>query len=137
MTQELRTPPAWSTYGFILLSVLSQVAGAALFKVGAQRAVGRVFEVWWGVIWTWLNPFFISGLMCLGVQTVAWMVVLRRMPLSRAYPFMACVLPLNLLVAALYFSEQMAWNHGAGIVLIGLGVVTVARSGTSPVEVTS
>ena len=121
-----------ATYGFIALSVCAQVAGAALFKIGAQRALDRPSHTWWSIVWTWLNPFFCIGLVCLGAQTVAWMLVLRRMPLSQAYPFMACVLPLNLLVAAAYFSEPMGWNHALGMLLIAAGVISVARADTSP-----
>ena len=129
-------PSRRATHGLIALSVGAQVAGAALFKVGAQRALGKVSHAWWGIVWTWLNPYFIAGLGCLGVQTLAWMVVLKRMPLSRAYPFMACVLPLNLAVAALWFAEPMHWNHLTGMALIALGVVTVARADTSPNKAT-
>ncbi len=132
MSADRHTP--WGAYGLIALSVLSQSAGAALFKVGSEQARERLSEEWWAIIWTWLNPYFIGGLACLGVQTIAWMLVLRRLPLSRAYPFMACVLPVNLLIAVLYFSEQMSWNHLVGMILIGGGVVLVASAESEPVK---
>lgn len=111
-------------------SVLTQVSATSLIKMGAVRTMAAEHDSTWAMIQAWVNVYFLAGFAILLLQTVVWTFVLRRVPLSRAYPFMALVLPLNLGLAALVFGEVVAWNHALGIVLIGAGLVCVSRRST-------
>ena len=108
-------------------SVLTQVSATSLMKTGAVQTMGGTHASVMDMVWAWFNVYFAAGFVLLLVQTVVWAVVLRRVELSRAYPFMALVLPINLGLGALIFSEIVLWNHVAGIALIGAGLVCVSR----------
>jgi undecaprenyl phosphate-alpha-L-ara4N flippase subunit ArnE len=112
-------------------SVMTQVSATSLIKMGAVRTMGAQHASTGDMIWAWLNLYFLMGIAVLVVQMVMWTLVLRRVELSRAYPFMALVLPLNLGVAALVFNEAIAWNHVLGVALIGAGLVCVSRRSDS------
>ncbi len=116
----------------ILVSIASQTIAATLLKHGALQAMpsDQDTDTLYALIWLWLNPYFVLGLMCLGIQTIAWMLVLKKTPLSQAYPFMSLVIPSNLLMAYLYFNEVILPQHLIGMLLIMSGIIFIARGDT-------
>ena len=57
---------------------------------------------------------------------LVWPFVLRRIPLSRAYPFTAFIPPLNLVAAAFVLGEPVGGLHVLGMALVAVGVWILA-----------
>ncbi len=113
-------------YGLLLLSVLLTSAAQILQKMGADRATGtpgggpfirRLLlrrEVWWAVL-------------CLVAGTALWLVVLYRMEVSRAFPFLSLGFVLVMLVSRHYLKETVTATRWLGVGLIVGGIFLVAR----------
>jgi multidrug transporter EmrE-like cation transporter len=63
-----------------------------------------------------------------GLSAFLWLVVLSRLDLSYAYPFLALNLVLITLVSWIVLGEMIPTLRWLGLGLICLGVVVVARS---------
>ena len=68
------------------------------------------------------NPFLILALVIYMLSSVWWVAVLRSMPLSRAYLFMALSFGYVPLLAHLIFGEPMSWRVTFGIILVVTGI---------------
>lgn len=74
------------------------------------------------------NPSIIAGLTCYVVSVIVWMLVLSRVEVSYAYPFLSVGYILTAFLGYWYFSEVITAGRIFGIFLICLGVIFVARS---------
>ena len=104
----------------LAVSILVQVL-AFLFQrlAGLRNAAGSAVS-------TWIEPYFFGSVVFLAVNGLVWPFVLRRVPLSRAYPFTAFIPPLNLLAAAFVLGESVGLAHALGMALVALGVWILA-----------
>lgn len=75
-----------------------------------------------------LNPHILAGLFCYVVSVVIWMLVLSRVEVSFAYPFLSVGYVVTAVAGYLLFQDNLGLERVAGIALICLGVVLVARS---------
>jgi multidrug transporter EmrE-like cation transporter len=75
-----------------------------------------------------LNPYVVGGLFSYVLSVGLWMLVLSRVDVSAAYPFLS----IGYIIAAfggwLFFAEDLSLARMVGIALICIGVVFVARS---------
>lgn len=71
-------------------------------------------------------PIFYLCLALFMAQTAAWLAVLRRMPLSRAYPFTSLTVVTVLFSGAVIFGEAITMGHILGTLVIMGGIVTIA-----------
>ena len=62
-----------------------------------------------------------------GLATLIWIYLLRSIPLSKAYPFMALSFVLVPLAAMVVFSEAVNAAYVAGLLLIISGIFVIAR----------
>ncbi|SBS24843.1 putative 4-amino-4-deoxy-L-arabinose-phosphoundecaprenol flippase subunit ArnF [Marinomonas spartinae] len=67
-----------------------------------------------------IHVFF--GLMCYGLSLGCWMLALKKIPLSVAYPCLSISYVLVTLLAHWVFAEPLSWVVLVGSVLIMLGV---------------
>ena len=67
-----------------------------------------------------------SCFLVLGLYAVLWQQVLKRMPLTVAYPNRAVTVPLGMLWGALLFGEAVTLNMILGATVIICGVVLMA-----------
>ncbi|MBX9796023.1 MAG: permease [Sphingomonas sp.] len=75
------------------------------------------------------TPMLVLGLTIYALSAAAWIVVLSRLDLSFAYPFVGLGFIMTFLVGALLLGEGVnAWRL-AGTLLIAAGAVLVARGG--------
>lgn len=94
--------------------VAGMAAGQVLFKLAAAR--GTVVEI--------LTSASFWAAACLyGVVTVLWVLLLREMDLSRAYPLMAATYVLVPLAASVVFGETFGLLYGLGVIFIVIGIV--------------
>jgi drug/metabolite transporter (DMT)-like permease len=74
------------------------------------------------------NPFLIAGFGLYFVGALVWLLVLARVNVSVAYPFVSLGFLLTAGLAALLLGESVSVKRLLGILLVGLGVYIVARS---------
>jgi len=75
------------------------------------------------------NPFFMGGLVAYAGSVLTWLLVLRRVPLSVAAPFIAVVYVLVPLASRTVFDDRITTRMWAGMLLVALGVTLVATGG--------
>ena len=68
------------------------------------------------------------GFAMYGLSAVSWLIVLSRLDLSTAYPFLALNFVLIALVGRFVLGEDISLARWAGLLLICIGIVVVARS---------
>lgn len=111
-----------ATWIGLVCTPLLIAAGQVLFKLASRRVGGLDAE---GLLQLAKNPFLLAALALYGFGTIVWVYVLKSVPLTIAYSFMAltfCAVPL---MAQLFLHEPLTWRYGAGAALIMLGMVIV------------
>jgi multidrug transporter EmrE-like cation transporter len=71
----------------------------------------------------------LAGGFFLGIELVAWTVVLEHVPLSIAFPLMALTYIAIVLAGALILKEPVNIRHALGACLITAGVACVGATG--------
>jgi multidrug transporter EmrE-like cation transporter len=119
------------TWWLILISVSAGVAGQTAMKLGVEQpGSSGIVQGLVGLIRTIVTtPLVLLGLALYGVGALAWIVVLRRMDLSHAYPFLALNFVLIALISRLVLGESLPVLRWMGIGVICAGILLVARSG--------
>jgi len=74
------------------------------------------------------EPHIFGGLVCYVISVGVWLTALTRVPVSVAYPMLSIGYVLNAVAAYYLFGEVLSGLKLAGIGVIILGVVLVARS---------
>jgi multidrug transporter EmrE-like cation transporter len=107
-------------------AVAFSAAGQLLLKSGAQHRAGLGrFEFLLAAV---RDVRVLSGLAAWIASTVCWLYVLRVAPLSRAYGLTSLSYVLVPLAGIYMFGEQPRRLHGAGILLIAVGIACVLAS---------
>lgn len=119
--------------GGVLLNAVAQL----LLKAGASSAGQISVAAGPAVLWrtaTGLaqHPAILVGLACYAVSVLVWIVALSRVEVSIAYPMLSIGYVVNALLAWWLFGEDVGVQRWLGIGVIVIGVVLVARSGSTP-----
>ena len=115
----------------ILFTVLANAAAQILLKNGMMSVGTFSFEskelmsAGWRAL---TNPFVFTGLCVFAISTISHMVVLSRVDLSFAYPFLSIAYVVAALYAWLIFKEDINTARIAGIGLICVGTFLISRS---------
>jgi drug/metabolite transporter (DMT)-like permease len=109
-----------------ILCVACISCGQVLFKVAARSASpsGDFLAATREIA---LNPFLIGGLVIYLAATALWIWLLRTIPLSVAYPFMALAFLFVPVLAATFLGEPLSFNSALGAVLIVAGIWLIAN----------
>ena len=75
------------------------------------------------------TPAILAAIPVYAISNVGWLVVLSRLNLSVAYPFLASLYIFLPIFSMLFLSETLSTQHWAGIVVIGIGVGNVLGAG--------
>lgn len=109
--------------GMVLCTTASQI----FFKKAAEYSLALD-----GLAFGWiLNPWLLSALLLSVLGAGFWIVALKRLPLSAAYPWTASVYVLTPIMSTLVFHEHISLKYFAGLFLICSGVFFASR-GTKP-----
>jgi len=115
----------------VMAGVLLNAAAQLLLKAGTN-AVGRFDFTLANALPVGLKfaaqPYMLAGLSCYAVSLVLWVMALSRVPVSIAYPMLSLGYILNAAAAHWWLGEPITLARAAGIGLIVLGVLIVARS---------
>lgn len=63
-----------------------------------------------------------------GLQAILWVLVLRKVPLNQAYPFLSLSYVFDLLASRFLFHEHVSILHIVGIAFIVAGVITISTA---------
>ncbi|MDH5527495.1 MAG: EamA family transporter [Nitrospirota bacterium] len=111
--------------GMTLLCVAALAAGQVLFKLSARHVAGA--QDISGLLQLALYPWFLLSLVLYGGATLLWVWILRKVPLTAAYPFFALTFLLVPLVGVLFLGERVDMHYWLGVGLIMGGIwITVA-----------
>jgi len=102
----------WSSRGLLAAYVLAATFGLYRMKAAPEIA----------------SFAFSVGALSYAISFLLWILILRRMPLSIAFPLVtALVIVATQICATLWLSEPLSWWKAAGVVLIvsGIGLLSV------------
>lgn len=118
-----------ATFTLVLLSVslnaLAQVVlrkamtGAPLPPTSQVMALSAALV---GNIWLW------AGMVCYAASIGLWLAVLAKVEVSAAYPMLSIGYVIAAVLGFLFLGESLGAARIAGIGLIGVGVVMIART---------
>lgn len=111
----------------VLLNALAQLALKAATRVSGPL-VGTDAAVWRRALDLLVVPSLWYALCAYGLSVMVWLVGLSRVPVSQAYPLLSLGYVINIGLAWWLLGEVPNAQRVAGIGVIVLGVVLVARS---------
>lgn len=111
----------------LAISILFNVTGQLLLKRTAM--VGSAAPARAAIYTPFLSVWFVLGVFCLGMGSVLWVTVLKKLPLTIAHPLTAIVFILVPIASHFLWAEPLPMMRLAGIAVIIGGVGLVARGG--------
>ena len=111
----------------VLLNALAQLGLKAATRVSGPLLAGDA-AVWQRAVNVLVVPSFWYAMLAYGLSVIVWTVGLSRVPVSQAYPLLSLGYVINIGLAWWLLGEVPNAQRVAGIGVIVLGVVLVARS---------
>ena len=115
-------PLSLPIFGLLLLTPVMIALGQVLFKLTSARLTAHAGTPFYTVA---ANPLFLLALAIYGSATLLWIYVLKTVPLSYAYSFMALTFVLVPLMAAFFLKEPLTVKYAIGACLIIAGLFVV------------
>ena len=114
----------------IISVVLNCIAQLCMKKsmMGAGEITGGVQGLLLAIPTMIVNLYLWLSLICYALSILMWMVVLSRVDVSYAYPFLSIGYILSAIVGYYAFGENVTPIRIAGIIVICIGVVLISRS---------
>lgn len=117
------------TFGIIIISVLMN-AGAQLLLSVALKGENLINPEapMKSAIDLALNPGVVLAMASYAFSILLWMYVLSKADVSLAYPFLGLGFAFVAVFSFMFLGEPLSFQKAAGIVIISLGIVVLARS---------
>lgn len=119
------------TFFIVLLGVLLNAGAQLLLKAGVS-SVGAIGTAPGTLLPGLANAFMrgpvLAGLACYALSVAVWLIALSRVDVSLAYPMLSLGYVVNAIAAWWLFGEAVGAMRFAGIALILVGVLVIARS---------
>lgn len=112
--------PLWA-YVALGAAIVVGVGGQLLLKVGADGGGS--------VIAQFTRPVTVAGLGLYAVAALLYIVALRRLPVSIAFPSVSLSYVIVAVAANHFWNEPFGWPQVAGLVLITAGVAVIHQAG--------
>ncbi|PAF46405.1 hypothetical protein BKH41_09245 [Helicobacter sp. 12S02232-10] len=106
----------------ILFSVALN-AFAQLFIKKGMTTLGELHLSLELILKSLANIYLWGGLFCYGISVLTWMIVLSKVNVSIAYPFLSLGFILTAILAYFIFGEPLDFNKIIGIIFICVGLV--------------
>jgi multidrug transporter EmrE-like cation transporter len=74
------------------------------------------------------NLFILLGFLCYALSISLWLLVLSRVDVSFAYPFLSVGFIVTTVIGYLAFNENLSGYRILGILVICLGVIFISKS---------
>ncbi|RYC42799.1 4-amino-4-deoxy-L-arabinose-phosphoundecaprenol flippase subunit ArnF [Pectobacterium zantedeschiae] len=120
-------------YVWALASIVLASAAQVLMKSG-MLALPSISMTHWPslsmLMAGWPVVAVLVGIICYGLSMVCWFMVLRYLPLSRAYPLISLSYAVVYLAAVFlpWLNEPMSLRKNLGVLIILIGVWLVSRN---------
>lgn len=116
----------WRIIPYAVLQSLLLASAQVFLKLalGRMPSFGWSRQFWGSALSDW--RFAASGLL-FGAASLLWMYIVRVFPFSMAYPMVSLSYVFGMLAALLVFHEQVSVSQWAGVFLIMLGCILIAR----------
>lgn len=116
------TPPAASTLHWLSLgaALVAGVIGQVLLKAGASGPGDFLAQL--------ARPATLAGLGCYGLAALLYIVALRGIPVSVAFPAAAAQYVIVAMVGWFAYGEPTGMQQVAGLALIVVGVLLLATA---------
>jgi len=75
------------------------------------------------------TPAVLAAIPVYAVSNIGWLIVLSKLNLSVAYPFLASLYIFIPVLSMVFLSESLTLQHWAGIIVIGIGAGIVLSAG--------
>lgn len=111
--------------GLLAFCITAETVQQLSFKIGSGKAEAHPGFVR-GIL---LQPLIWIGILLWGVESIAWVLVLQKSPLSMAYPVMTLTYATVPLAGLVLLREKMSRRQMAGAGLIFAGVLLVGIAG--------
>ncbi|MFY0681394.1 MAG: EamA family transporter [Thalassovita sp.] len=120
----------FASFVLVFVSVSLSAVAQTAFKLGVSRVeITETMGILAKALSFLFSPFVVLGLALYGVGTVLWLFALREMDLSLAYPFVAISFVMVVLSGVFFLGEPLQLSRMAGLGLIVLGLLVLARGG--------
>ena len=116
----------------LLVSVVFAIAGQLMLKT-AMREIGRIGSAQVSAAGQTVTraihePRLWVGMVLFGVSALFWLVVLSRIPLSVAYPFVGISYILIVAFSRVLLHEEVPLLRWIGVIVVGIGIAIVGLS---------
>lgn len=117
----------------ILFSVTLSAAAQIALKFGvskteAIRPAAESLSLLSSLLAYGSNGYVLLGLLTYGVGAVVWLLVLARLDVTQAYPFVGLGFVVTMILGVVLLHESVTLPRVVGTLLVVLGVSLVARS---------
>jgi len=118
--------------GLIVVSVACSAFAQMALKTGMSDAAVQAAlaaQNWPELVWrSLINVYTVSGLGLYGLSVMMWLLVLARIDVSVAYPFVGLGFILTMVLGAVLLHEPVGLMRVVGTLLVAVGVVLISRS---------
>ena len=104
-------------YTSLVTAILFGIAGQIALKSAAEKSATITAQ--------FLNPLTIIGLAIYIMAALCYILALKRIPVSIAFPSVAASYAVVAVLAHILWNEPLGWPQLAGIALIGIGVLLI------------
>src|SRR5262249_33836094 len=98
-------------------AILFGVAGQVALKSGAVGSATLAAQ--------FINPLTLLGLGVYGFAAICYVIALKKIPVSVAFPSVAASYALVALIAHLLWNEPLGWPQLGSLLLIGGGILLI------------
>lgn len=112
----------------ILTSIICSSTAQIMLKIGTNRIGNDISSIVSFFIKAITTPQIIAGVSLHVGALLFWLLALRRVDVSYAYPFISLGFVFVLLMSAIWLQETVSLDRIIGVILILMGIIYVARS---------
>lgn len=116
----------------LILSSVFLNALAQIFIRQGMLKLGNISlnmeQIWHMALSVFTNIYLLSGMFSYGISIILWMIVLSKVNVSLAYPFLSVGYIVTAILAYLIFKEPLTAQKILGIAIICLGVAVLTYS---------
>ena len=103
----------------------TSLTAAILLGVGGQIALKSAADGSATLLGQFLSPMTVIGFTIYILAAVCYVVALKKIPVSIAFPSVSASYAIVAVIAHLFWNEPLGWPQIAGLLLIGSGVVLI------------
>lgn len=113
----------WFLWALLIIYPFVVGCGQILFKLASMRL--RFDQPIWVQM---TEPMLLAAVTLYGLLAIVWMLIVRELPVSVAYPFVALSFVFTPLLASGLLNEKINPTYIIGIVFICIGVIITQRA---------